>query len=365
MKNILLGICGISYGHINRQKPLLDHLLKNGHDVSIFTFGTGIPYFMSNYPNVEVYSAEVPYIHANGEGVDLLKTANDPLNHNALYLANNFKVMQKYLDKINNKLDLVISDYEPISAQLSYITDTPLVTIDQQSKYLIHKFEIDGFSSREESSRLNFFFPKAQQRIACSFFKLESCKDLNIVPSIIKSEIKSIKGLNTTDEIIVYESSFFNSKFSVESIIQLFSKFPNYTFNIFTHRSSEFKNKIIDLNISNITSFEYSTSEFYNILSRSKAAIANGGHGFISELMYLGKPIYCLPFPIFEQINNANIVHVNGFGVSSNELNFESLSNFISSIDLYTKNIKIDQTILYKECGLEKILFDINKFTSI
>jgi hypothetical protein len=39
------------------------------------------------------------------------------------------------------KPDLVISDYEPISAQYAYASGTPLVTIDQQSKYLVGDYE--------------------------------------------------------------------------------------------------------------------------------------------------------------------------------------------------------------------------------
>jgi Glycosyl transferase family 1 len=39
--------------------------------------------------------------------------------------------------KMIGKPDLVISDYEPVSAQYAYAYDAPLITVDQQSKYLI------------------------------------------------------------------------------------------------------------------------------------------------------------------------------------------------------------------------------------
>lgn len=163
MKRILLGVCGISFGHINRQKPLLDFLIAGGHKVSIFTFGTGLSYFKSNYPEVEVYSVKVPYIHADSKGIDLIKSSADPINQSPSYLSYNFEKMNEYLASIDNNLDLVISDYEPISAQLSYITSVPLITIDQQSKYLVHKFKVGNFTYKEESSRLNYFFPSANK----------------------------------------------------------------------------------------------------------------------------------------------------------------------------------------------------------
>lgn len=188
---------------------------------------------------------------------------------------------------------------------------------------------------------------------------------VSVVPSIIKPEIKSIQGSSVSNDIIVYESSFFNSKFKIEEVIDLYNKFPDFNFNIFTPRSDEFNEKINNKTNKNIKVFKYSNDEFYKVLARSKAAIANGGHGFISELMYLKKPVFCLPFPIFEQVKNANIVHENNFGVSSETITDIELSKFINSIENFSQNIVNDKNILYKECGLSSILDEISKFINI
>lgn len=68
-------------------------------------------------------------------------------------------------DEFLGRPDLVISDYEPVSAQYSYALRIPLVTVDQQSKYLLaDSREMPTFGDltpNEEIARLSLFFPKA------------------------------------------------------------------------------------------------------------------------------------------------------------------------------------------------------------
>src|SRR3972149_4745327 len=52
--------------------------------------------------------------------------------------------------------------------------NVPLVTSDQQSKFLFGDFPVTlgGFTYEDEVKRLSMFFPKADKRIACSFFRV-------------------------------------------------------------------------------------------------------------------------------------------------------------------------------------------------
>lgn len=64
-----------------------------------------------------------------------------PANRNRDAFGANFSVMHAATKEFGGGLDLVISDYEPISAQYAYATGTPLITSDQQSKFTFLPYE--------------------------------------------------------------------------------------------------------------------------------------------------------------------------------------------------------------------------------
>ncbi|KPA15195.1 teichoic acid biosynthesis protein [Candidatus Magnetomorum sp. HK-1] len=170
---ILLGVCGIGRGHSIRQTCILSELLKRDHKVALFTFGESTKYFKKYFPDVIIFEVSVPWIYADSNGIDFLKIAHDKNNISQDGYFKNFKAMDKVLKYFKSNPDLILTDYEPISAQLAYATCTPLVTIDQQSKYLGYNFSpFENFSPLEERSRLSLFFPKANMRFSCSFFSI-------------------------------------------------------------------------------------------------------------------------------------------------------------------------------------------------
>src|SRR3989344_8837787 len=174
MNKILYGVCGIGSGHTHRQLPLIEHFSKSCR-IIVFAYGYSLDFYKKHFKdnsNVSIVPVAVPFYVGNENGIDLEATKKLARNQGIDFDSTNAKAKEQISVTLGLP-DLVITDYEPISAQFAYDNDIPLVTIDQQSKYLCADCpdRIGNVSVAEELARLKMFFPKADTRIACSFFK--------------------------------------------------------------------------------------------------------------------------------------------------------------------------------------------------
>jgi uncharacterized protein (TIGR00661 family) len=70
--------------------------------------------------------------------------------------------------------------------------------------------------------------------------------------------------------------------------------------------------------LGNLTFKAASEAEFVQDLASCRYLLCNGGHSTISEALYLGKPILCVPVGLFyEQTVNAHLLAMRGLGASS------------------------------------------------
>ncbi len=416
MKKILWGISGIGTGHTHRQRPLIDHFAKTCKLV-IFAYQESYRFYKEyckRMKNVTVVLIDIPFWAGKKEGLDFDATLKR--NYGKDFLSINCKALS-YAEKLIGKPDLVITDYEPLSAQYAYAMNAPLVTLDQQSKYLYGSFpkEIGGESYLDETMRLRMFFPKADARIACSFFKVEKkvdksdntfdkkvknekketehentkkenvhSFDVEIVPSTLKEEIIKLphKINNETKEkniFIVYISSQREFVQSISSVIDACHVQKNAEFHIFLRNAKMYESKIVkktsnlksirnrDINVEKnnaavindsavIFLHEHGDPIFYLLLSECRGIISTAGHMLLSEAMYLGIPIYAIPLAVYEQQMNAYVINQNKFGISHPSIVKNKLAEFISQVDVFEKNIKNDKMVLVRGAGQDKII---------
>jgi uncharacterized protein (TIGR00661 family) len=372
MKNkILFGICGIGRGHIYRQLPIISHYEK-GNDIVIFAFDESFEYFTrfyKNHKNIKVFPVAVPWIHGSLSGIDFLKTYKDNRNSRE-YMKVNFKAMYD-AEEFFGTPDLIISDYEPVSAQYAYLTNKPLVTIDQQTKYFYEGYpeQLEGLSYQEERFRLGSFFPYADLRIVSSFFIPPSNKIVDkkyksiVVPPIIRTNIEELQKQATSPEreILFYISPYSEFVQSAKSINEVLSMFPEFKFHLFISKKSKLYKK--HKWVKNISVYSHGSEHYLNLLRKSSAAICTSGHTIISEMLYLGKPLYTIPLGTYEQKFNAFMVDTNKFGLSSKSLNQHDLSIFLEKIDTFKRNIFLDtKTLLSKKNGKSQVISLLDNF---
>ena len=372
-KKIIFGVCGIGRGHIYRQLPIISHFEKKSK-IAIFAFGESYAFykdFFAKNNNTKVFLVAVPWIHGSKVGINYKKTSCEPLNKKSNFISQNFAVMEKANDFFGGKPDLVVSDYEPISAQYSYSLNVPLITVDQQSKYFYDGYpeQLNNLSFLEERARLNLFFPKADIRIACSFFQPPSNKitygdfKITIMPPVIRNDVAKLKTTEPeiSDQVLMYLSPYSSFDQSASAIFAILKSFPKYHFHLFVSRKSDFaktKQKLPK----NVKIYFHGNKEFYNVLALASSAICTAGHMFISEMMFLNKPIYTIPLQTYEQKYNAKIIEDNGFGIARPKLDLSSLRDFLADITKFRHNIMSNKNILLnKEAGQAQIINLIEK----
>jgi uncharacterized protein (TIGR00661 family) len=358
--NIVIGICGIGNGHSLRQYEIISRLIKNNHKLVIYAFGQSYSFFKKNFKNIPIYEVFVPWIQSAIDGIDFEKTSLNKYNQSNKMISVNYDVMYKTKIYFKSHPDLIISDYEPISAQFAYATNTNLITIDQQSKFLGYCFPLlETYSREEEKSRLSLFFPKALKRFSVSFYKIPYIKDKNydvqIVPPIIRYDIiKLNRTKQVSNIIIVYFSPYGPTKQSLNEIIEIFKKFTNKKFIIFNSNKIEYEEN-------NISACYFNRKKFTSILGIADAVITTAGHTLISELVYLNIPILTIPLNTYDQHFCGHFVNQEHFGLNVNEISEDNISTFLNNLDFYRNQIKNSKCIFRDHNGID---FIINKLTN-
>jgi uncharacterized protein (TIGR00661 family) len=352
---ILYGICGIGNGHTYRQLPILSALAENGADIVLFAYDTSFRFYSKlaeRYPKISVHRVAVPYYQGCETGLDFEVSALLECNRQDFF-GTNAKALSEAQKKIGTP-DLVISDYEPVCAQYAYAHDAPLITIDQQSKYLTEQFpaHLNGTSYRDEVQRLRLFFPKATMRIACSFFRVSSQRsDLWVCPPVLRDAVKELRRNPIKESILVYLSA---QQFEIQSIAELLAIFGEQTtidFHVFFPQCDhQLQNR------GNIYFYGHGDRRFDQLLASCGGIISTAGHSLLSEAMHLGIPVLALPLALYEQQMNASIIKDNGFGLSTDRLNREVLSEFLDRIPEFENAIQNDHNVLFCKDALPEIL---------
>ncbi len=353
---ILYGVCGIGNGHTQRQLPLIEYFSKNSRIV-IFAYDSSYQFYAEYFKNsqdITVLNVAVPFYVGSKEGIDFEATRKLEKNKKD-YTGINGGAIAK-AEEIIGVPDVVISDYEPISAEYAYKHSAPLVTIDQQSKYLVGEFpaELHGQTYVDEIVRLKMFFPTAAMRIACSFFdvtKKEGSEEALLVPPIFKDSILNMKNNPTSlSSVLVYFSSQQEFPQSIEEVIPICLSQPGIQFHFFLPNAEERSSS------ENIIFYKHGDQGFGDVLRNCSGIISTAGHTLLSEAMYLGIPVYAIPLAVYEQQMNAEIIDKNGFGVMSETINEERLIYFISNLARFREAIKTNHDVLLRGNGKEKII---------
>jgi uncharacterized protein (TIGR00661 family) len=367
-KKILFGICGISNGHCSRQLPIIKHLLEEGNEVLVFTYGDGLRYFKNRIPedaSFTIIPVENPYYVGTPQGLDFELTAKSDKN-SVDFVRINSLAMHRAAEEFGN-LDLVISDYEMVAAQYAYTKNIPLVTLDQQSKYLVGDFSpvLNGTSYTDEVERLNLFFPKAEKRIAVSFFRVEKNNretdcNVEVFSPMIRPEVLEAKGISQSDNpsILVYVTAQQLGDQPIEDWINTIqAALPKHC------EAHLFLPQRIELpkNSSHLSFYHHGDSRFDPLLFASHGIVTTAGHNLLSEAMYLEKPVFALPLPLYEQQLNAHIIEEGGFGLSRPSLCVEELRTFLTNLDAYSKNIIEDKKYLLKGSGNILVINEIDR----
>jgi uncharacterized protein (TIGR00661 family) len=242
--------------------------------------------------------------------------------------------------------DLVISDFESFTWAYAKLHRLPLISIDNMQVMDRCKLEIKIPAAEKNNYRLaknivKAKLPGAKAYFITSFFDAEiKKKNTVLVPPIIRTAIQNAK-TSVGKHILVYQSAG-----TAAQLKKVLANFKEMQFVVYGMNKEE--------KINNIQFKLFSEEGFINDFASCSAVIANGGFSFLSEAVYLKKPVYSFPIAgQFEQYMNAAYIEKCGFGKMQNDLNENALGSFIKNANSYRKNLQQQKqngnTILFYE----------------
>jgi uncharacterized protein (TIGR00661 family) len=343
--NILYGVPGEGMGHATRSKVIIDFLLKE-HNVQVVSSSRAYQFLSKSFPGRvhEIKGLHFAYKNAQVStlGTFLLNLKSAPAN-----LLHNFS---KYLmiDK-SFKPDVIISDFESFTHFFAKQHRIPLISIDNMQ--VMERCTLDIDIPKEETNNYRLAktivkakVPGAKHYYISSFFPADiRKKDTSIVPPIVRDAILKAE-VSNAGHILVYQTSS-----SLSGIKQVLHQIPDLKFYVYGFNKDE-KDK-------NVIFKTFSEQGFVNDLASAKAVIANGGFSFISEAVYLKKPVYSFPLKNqFEQFMNAAYIEKLGYGRHFDELQADSMKAFLYDLDKFANKLSA-----YKQDGNSQLFKALQK----
>lgn len=290
-------------GHMIRAKALLPHL-RELVDVDVMVSGHQNTI---KRPFHTVYKLRgASYVLGRKGNVDIGKTLT------------NFRPARLISDIFNipvEKYDLIINDFEPISAWAAKIKNIPCIGLSHQAAYLS-----SATPRPNKQSKLGEFifrnYAPVNSHIGFHFRKYDD----HIETPIIRKELFQLDKVKEHNHVVTYLPSY-----NDEILIKYFQKLPEICFKIFSkftkHRYTAKNCEIYPVGSENWT------SDF----AQSAGVIIGAGFEGPSEALFLGKRLMVIPMKNqYEQHCNAQALHELGVKVI-NKVD----DNFISKIDVW------------------------------
>jgi len=318
MANILYGVNGEGSGHSTRAKEVISHLQRQGHRVHVVSFDRGLKNLGSEFEVAEIYGLRLEYVNNR---VRYKKT----VAKNLLAVPKAAKSIRKLMQLCDEwGIDLVVSDFEPLSCRAGHKRGVPVIEIDNQ--HTITNCDVSyprEYRKDAAAAKLvtKLMTPRADAYLMISFFPAPVKKKKSFLfPPIVRREILEAKP-TTGEHTLAYVTA--PSPELVATLKKVRARFVAYGFG----REGE---------DGNITFKKPSLDGFMNDLLSCKAIIANSGFSLISEALHLGKPYLAVPVKSqFEQIFNAYYIDKMGYGAYWEELDKEKVDSFLFNLDVY------------------------------
>jgi uncharacterized protein (TIGR00661 family) len=344
--NILYGVPGEGMGHATRSKVVIDFLIAEGHNVQVVSSARAFT-FLQSYFGARVH--EIKGLHFAYKNAEVSKMGTFMLNLKSA--AGNFlHNFSKYL-LIERSFtpDLVISDFESFSFVFAKQHKIPLFSIDNMQVMNRCKLEIPIRKGEKSNyalakSIVKAKVPGADAYVITSFFDAPVAKkNTQVVPPIIRD---AIIGAHTSEgnHVLMYQTSS-----SLSTVKQVLRAIPGTTFYVYGMNKDEQDGNVIFK--------KFSETGFIEDVASAKAVIANGGFSFISEAVYLKKPVYSFPIHNqFEQYMNAAYIEKLGYGRHFENLDADCVKAFLYDVPTFKENLQS-----YKQDGNTSLFTTLRK----
>ncbi|GFD82717.1 glycosyl transferase [Tenacibaculum sp. KUL118] len=273
---ILYAFQGTGNGHASRALEIIPHLQRRG-DVDILVSGS--QYEIELPFNIKYKLHGLGFVFGKKGGIDLISSLKD-LNLKKVYKEVKTLPVKEY--------DLVINDFEPISAWACLFRNVPIISLSNQNALLNEK---NSAFKRFRLERLIIkYYAPAKNKFG---FHFKTHSSSTFLP-IIRKEIR-YRNITNKGHYTVYLPSY-----SDEKIIKVLSKIKDIKWQIFSKKTKEHQF------FHNITILPINDDAFIRSMASAKGIICGAGFATPTEALYLRKKLLVIPMKNqYEQQCNA------------------------------------------------------------
>ncbi|MGL6262005.1 MJ1255/VC2487 family glycosyltransferase [Vibrio sp. WXL103] len=301
---ILYGVQGTGNGHIARARAMARAFANQPIEVDfLFSGRESDKYFsMSDFGDYQTRRG-VSFVCKNG-AVDHMETVRK----------NDLKQLFKDIQQLDvSQYDLVLNDFEPITAWAAKRQSLPCISISHQNAFR-YSVPIRGASWLDK--RLIHHFAPANHNLALHWYHF----DQPILPPIIQAEHGKVE---TAGYVLVYLPFE-----GFDEIIDLLIRFNKHQFICFHPEVKQ------DMDIENIRCRPLNYDRFQDALHSCDGVIANGGFELPSEALSLGKKLLLKPLNgQFEQMSNVATLEMLGLASSMDRLDSLQVGQWLEDHD--------------------------------
>jgi uncharacterized protein (TIGR00661 family) len=322
MANILYGVNGEGAGHSTRAKEVLSHLVANGHSVHVASFDRGLRNLQSDFDVTEIYGFRFSYVNNR---VRYKRT----IAKNLITVPQAAKSLRRLNDLVDEwKVDLVITDFEPLTCHVGHKKRLPVISIDNQHCLTNTAVTYPKEYRRDAAAAklvTRLMTPRANAYLVISFFSAPVKKSNTFLfPPLLRQEI--LQASPTAGEhVLVYVTSPAPALAKLLSSVRC--RFVAYGFGREgTEGNTLFKKPSLD--------------GFFADLVSARAVVANSGFSLVTEALHLGKPYLAVPVKHqFEQIFNAYWLQKSNYGAYWEDINKERVEAFLYNLPHYRESL--------------------------
>jgi uncharacterized protein (TIGR00661 family) len=322
MANILYGVNGEGAGHSTRAGEVIAHLQEKGHTVKVVSFDRGLRNLSGRFDVTEIYGLRFAY-------VDNRVRYGKTLARNLLTAPQAARSSARLLKLADEwKIDLVITDFEPLSCHVGHRKNLPIISIDNQHCLTNTDITYPREYRREAAAAkvvTRLMTPRADACLVTSFFTVKvTRRNTFLFPPILRREVLDARATEG-ENLLVYVTS--PSPALARLLKSVRKPFVAYGFG----REGQ---------DGNILFKKPGMEGFLEDLKSCQAVVANAGFSLVSEALHLGKPYLAVPVKSqFEQTFNAYYIGKMGYGAYWEDLNKERVESFLFNLPLFREKL--------------------------
>lgn len=274
---ILYAIQGTGNGHLSRAVDIIPELKKFG-TLDLFVSGAQAEVTLP-YP-VKYKSKGLSFYFGKSGGINFYKTFQKNSSRDVVKEINSFPV---------EKYDLVVNDFEPISAWAARRKDVRLVGLSHQAALLSKKSPRPKFADPFGEWIINNYAP-VKKYVGFHFEEY----DKNIFTPVIRSAIREAQ-VRDEGHYTVYLPAYDDKK-----LVALFMKLPKVRWHIFSKHSKS------PYHVGRISVYPVSGQDFIESVVTSAGVLCGAGFETPAEVLHLNKKLLVVPMKSqYEQHCNA------------------------------------------------------------